>query len=127
MKPLIQKQAELKNDIEIKQNQEAHLRQDIRKLQATEKQLNERIRQLNTTISLVPAEQLKGALEASPQVTSNLPPRVYVQIANEDQRTIAELVSSKPRSAGYIVAGIEEVGKKAPKRTDVRYFRPDDE
>jgi len=102
------------------------LQHEIVQLKTTNQQLHTTNQQLNTAISVVPGGELKSALAKSPQVTSKLPPLVYVQIANEGQRAIAEKASAKLRTAGYIVPGIENVGKKAniPESTEVRYFPP---
>jgi hypothetical protein len=106
---------------------QAALKTEIKQLQTTKNDLETRVGQLNATISVIPPEQLKGALEVAPQqITSKLPPRIYVQIATEEQRKIAEMASRKLRSAGFIVPGIEDVGKKAPDRTEIRYFVPDE-
>jgi flagellar motility protein MotE (MotC chaperone) len=64
----------------------------------------------------------KSAVESSPK-TALILPRVYEQIANESQRLRAKVVADKLSARGYIVPGIEYVGAKAPRETQVRYFK----
>ena len=61
---------------------------------------------------------------APPPVTpraSEVPPRVYIHIANETQRAQAEAARSAIRAAGQVVPGIENVGI-GPNKTELRYF-----
>lgn len=59
---------------------------------------------------------------------SNLPPRVYIQIANESQRRIAKSLQTALIKDNFIVPGIEKVEGKAFKldSSEVRYFRNND-
>ncbi len=64
----------------------------------------------------------KSAVESSPKAAQTLP-RVYEQIASERQRPEAKMVADQLSARGYIVPGIEYVGAKAPRKTQVRYFK----
>jgi hypothetical protein len=55
-----------------------------------------------------------------------LPARVYLQIGDESQRPVARALQDRLRDAQFIVPGIENVGAKAPKLPEVRYFRDED-
>jgi hypothetical protein len=111
----------LKKEISERQATKLKLEQDIVQLQAE-------VGGLRATLRLVPGKQLQNALEAAPpRLTANLPPRVYIHIANEDQSRLANLASSKLESAGYVVPGIEYVGNNAPNATQIRYFQPDEQ
>ena len=74
-------------------------------------------------------EEKKRTIELSiPQNVSarQVPPRVYFQIAREDQRRRAAEVARQLQANGYIVPGIESVGKKASGPTELRYCSSDD-
>jgi predicted ribosome quality control (RQC) complex YloA/Tae2 family protein len=128
---LLQHQSNLNKSIEQSQETEARLEQAITQLQATKDEKEKTVAQLEATINvispLVPQQQLESAITSAPQnIISNIPPRIYVQIPAEDKRTIAELASTKLRSAGFVVPGIEDVGlKKSPNLTEIRYFASD--
>ncbi len=109
--------------------QQSDLKKSIDQLQTTKNGLENRIAQLNTTISVIPQKQLEDAIEAAPQkITSRIPPRIYVQIATEKERHVAEFASTKLRSAGFLVPGIEDVGtQRAPNLTEIRYFAPEEQ
>ena len=53
--------------------------------------------------------------------TSDVPPRVYIHIANEAQRGLATTARSAIRAAGQVVPGIENVGT-GPDENQLRYF-----
>jgi hypothetical protein len=57
---------------------------------------------------------------------SSAPKRIYLQVANEDQRANAEKIRAAFRDKGYLMPGIENVGNRAPAQPDVRYFRAED-
>ena len=60
-------------------------------------------------------------------VVQQLPPRVYLQIFDEAQRTKAKDIQSVLAKEGLLVPGIENVGKSnAVKETTVRYFNDSD-
>ena len=47
-------------------------------------------------------------------------PLAYIQISNEAQRRFAGVLAGRLRQAGYDVPDIENIGNKAPARTDLR-------
>jgi hypothetical protein len=55
-------------------------------------------------------------------------PRVYIQIADESQRSAAQLLQSRLRENGFIVPGIENIASKAvaPSKAEVRYYRDEE-
>lgn len=57
---------------------------------------------------------------------TRLPPRVFIQIANEEQRRAARILAEQLRSQSLLVPGIENVGAKAPAAPEVRYFNDED-
>lgn len=64
------------------------------------------------------------------QITTQgtLPPRVYIQIAGDDQRAIARALENHLNQNKFLAPGIENASSKAsfPDSTEVRYFRPDE-
>lgn len=59
---------------------------------------------------------------------SALPPRVYIQIANEAQRNMAQALQAQLRGDNFIVPGIENIAGKAnaPQNAEVRYYSKDE-
>jgi septal ring factor EnvC (AmiA/AmiB activator) len=55
---------------------------------------------------------------------SQIPPRIYIQIAREDQRRRAAQLTRQLQARGYVVPGIENVGRKAriPRVSELRYY-----
>ena len=62
-----------------------------------------------------------------PQVNNirQLPARIYMQIAREDQRRRAAAIARELQAAGYIVPGIENVRGNAPTNSQLRYCEGD--
>ncbi len=74
------------------------------------------------------SEIAKSVLEKVARETSDeskTPPRIYIQIAREDQRPKATQMVNQLQAKGYLVPGIENVGSKAPPTSDVRYCKSD--
>ena len=67
---------------------------------------------------------IEGSIAQSGQ-TQQLLPRIYVQIAREDQRKRAADVASRLQARGYIVPGIENVEGKVPPTSQLRYCPTD--
>jgi len=55
-----------------------------------------------------------------------VPARIYFQIAREDQRRHAAEVARQLQDGGYLVPGIENVGRKASGPTELRFCATDD-
>ncbi len=58
--------------------------------------------------------------------TAETIPRVYIQIASAGQRERMKNVVRALQDKGYLVPGIEDVGTRAPARSQLRYFRKED-
>ena len=71
----------------------------------------------------VGARTREAVEDSLPQVNDvkQLPARIYMQIAREDQRRRAAQIARALQSAGYIVPGIENVREKAPDNSQLRY------
>ena len=74
-----------------------------------------------TVVGLNPSLPLQPSASTSTSVGSEIPPRVYIHIANESQRSLATTARSAIRAAGQVVPGIENVGT-GPNATELRYF-----
>ena len=61
---------------------------------------------------------------------NTLPPRVYIQIADESQRASAKRLQSVLSNQNFIAPGIENVGRKSdiklPGTSEVRYYHPEE-
>jgi hypothetical protein len=55
--------------------------------------------------------------------TTKLPPRVYIQIAGDQQRGRADKIANALRSSGFTVPAYEVVGDRAPKNNQLRYYK----
>jgi hypothetical protein len=69
-----------------------------------------------TTDGPAPSQPTPAAAETA------ITPRVYIQISSEGQRAEAERAQSAIRQAGLLAPGIENIGKKAPSKNQLRYF-----
>lgn len=65
-------------------------------------------------------KQQADKVAASLKLAAAQRPVVYIQIASEAQRAIADTLVQRFRSFGYEVPGVEVVGNRAPERTQVR-------
>ncbi|MBS1856405.1 MAG: hypothetical protein JST11_13645 [Acidobacteria bacterium] len=95
------------------------LEDDITAKQSRANELETRLHDLNAAIQLLPRNQVETAIRKS---AASIRPRVYIQIANEDQRPLAGKATDALKAAGYDVPGIEYVGARAPKGNQVRFF-----
>jgi len=71
-------------------------------------------------------QALHTLLDNNPSLAT-LVPRVYFHIRTEDQRQKAKPLADALIAAGFSVPGIENVGKKAPSETQLRYFEQTDQ
>jgi hypothetical protein len=71
--------------------------------------------------------QMKETPIVSSTVYENIPTSVYIHISDESQRQMAKLLESTLINEGFVIPGIENIGKKPnifiPSRTEVRYYR----
>lgn len=72
----------------------------------------------------VAADQLRACNQADPPPVSTV--RVYLQIADESQRPLAQRLQQRLVSLGYAVPGIERVGTRAPAKAQLRYVYAED-
>ena len=66
-----------------------------------------------------------GPWPRTPTAQANQP-LVYLQYADERQKALAEQLQGQLKTAGYVAPGIEKVGA-VPSRSELRYFRREDE
>jgi hypothetical protein len=52
---------------------------------------------------------------------AKLPPRVYIHVRNEDQRSKAEQLAARLQEAGFLVPGIQKVAT-GPNNSELRFF-----
>jgi hypothetical protein len=117
----IEREAELARTAELEQ----------RKIAA---KYGEAVRELNRQIAY--QDSLKSLAVAAAQNTSSATPapviraigakRVYVQYGGSNQADLANAVKKALTQQHYVVPSIENVGSKATKQTEVRYFNPED-
>jgi hypothetical protein len=73
---------------------------------------------------------LENALKQTPASAPNhdqsslndLPPRVYIQIQDEQQRASAKDIQARLEAEGFVVPGIDNVGRLNLRNTQVRFF-----
>jgi hypothetical protein len=76
-------------------------------------------------------EIIKTAKEKNTLLTENrpivgLPPRVYFQLANSNQRARAEKIADSMKALGFIVPSFEVVEKGTPRNNELRWYRTTD-
>jgi hypothetical protein len=64
-----------------------------------------------------------AAAAAEATARARLSPRVYMHVQNDDDRPAVRKLSDLLEKQGVVVPGIQQVGSKAPKDTQLRYFR----
>lgn len=82
------------------------------------------LRDLETPVTAnVTSDGQPQVVPAEPaSIPTQLTPRVYIHIADNAQRALAEKAQQAVRDAGQLAPGIENVGAKAPSSTQLRYF-----
>jgi hypothetical protein len=119
---LVKKQREnVEADEALKRKQE-----EFKKLDEKYNVLSEAVQDLSDD-NEEQAKQVKAAVEKAIGRDSNkaqIPPRIYIQIAREDQRQRAAQVTRQLQARGYVVPGIENVGRRAriPRVSELRYY-----
>lgn len=111
---------------EIKSN-EAELAEQERKRIEAQTRLISNLQ--GSSLAASEADPQKGARtketieDSFPQVNDvkQLPARIYMQIAREDQRRRAAAIARALQAEGYLVPGIENVRDKAPDNSQLRY------
>jgi hypothetical protein len=113
--------------LEVKRNESTKLDAEIKSKQAEIARLEANRDQLNDFIRLIPKTQMQSTITGHVAAAQKLPARVYLHIADERQRKAADAAAARLRAAGFLVPEIENVGRKAPKPTQLRYFQRGDE
>ncbi|MGC2235874.1 MAG: hypothetical protein WA584_06915 [Pyrinomonadaceae bacterium] len=83
-------------------------------------ELDEEIRGLQAIKDAIPKEQKEQIEKKAEKNIEQSPARIYIQIANEDQRKRANDIGQQLKSKGFIVPGIENVHDKAPNNSQLR-------
>ena len=79
------------------------------------------------TSSILKTAEVTNAYVSKTQQSNQLPPRVYVQISNNQQRARADKIAAALRSIGFTVPAYDDVGERAPKRNQLRYYQSVDD
>lgn len=89
------------------------------------------ILQLASNISPAEVESVRLSIEQGKSGDqaryANLQPRVYIHIQDVEQRKGAERIRERLQSSGFVVPGIQNVGQRNLGRTDVRFFKNNEE
>lgn len=117
----------LDRELEAKRDESAKLDAAIQNKQAEIARLEANRDQLNDFIRLIPKSQMQSTITGHVAAAQKLPARVYLHIADEGQRKAADAAAARLRAAGFLVPEIENVGRKAPKPTQLRFFQRGDE
>ena len=82
---------------------------------------------INAAAAVIDLQAVTQAQKNNTGVGS-LPARVYIQIANEEQRSIAKNLQASLRAENFLAPGVENVGGKArtPNEIEVRYYRDEE-
>jgi hypothetical protein len=79
------------------------------------------------TNSIIKTAEEKNATLTETQLTISLPPRMYFQLANENQRARADKLAAALRSLGFTIPAYQIVGDRAPVRSELRWYQPANE
>lgn len=79
------------------------------------------------TNSIIQTAEEKNATLTETQLTISLPPRMYFQLANENQRARADKLAAALRSLGFTIPAYQVVGDRAPVRSELRWYQPANE
>lgn len=131
----VSKLAPLEAQIKEKQEQIAQSTKDIEDLEKKKNLLtleNEQLLAKNTILKSRPipvdtndSEKIRVEENTTFKIAS-IAPRVYIHIKDKSQEAKAKTIAAKLEEKGYIVPGIEIVGKTSPKNDQLRYFQQTD-
>jgi hypothetical protein len=79
------------------------------------------------TNSIIKTAEEKNATLTETQLTISLPPRIYFQLANENQRARADKLAGALRNSGFTIPAYQIVGDRAPVRSELRWYQPANE
>lgn len=103
----------------------------LKMLRAVEPELAEKLASAVSEVALPQSVVKKAAqqvVQESRARAEALPaPRVYLHIQAEEDRQQARSIEQGLEASGFDVPGIEWVGRRAPKKTELRYFRQAEE
>ncbi len=80
----------------------------------------------NFANSILKTAEEKNADLTSIQTSNKLPPRIYIQIASDNQRGRADKIAETLRREGFTVPAYQLVGGRAPTRNQLRYYKSPD-
>ena len=79
------------------------------------------------TNSIIKTAEEKNATLTETQLTTPSAPRMYFQLANENQRARADKLADALRSIGFTILAYKIVGNLAPNRSELRWYQPANE
>jgi len=111
------------------QEERTRVKEEIGKLNAELETKKKQIAATNTVLgnlrNMAPAnlqEAITHTVSADPAAAKALP-RVYLHIGQESQRNDAKQIAAALQAEGYVVPGIENVGKNMTKNMELRYCK----
>jgi hypothetical protein len=123
LKQVQKAQAELRTTEDNLQQKRLEVEEKDREVAEKEKRLEFLGKALQALPPGVAEEAIKKTINSNPHISEAIAvPVVYIQISNESQRAAAKEAANRLQEKGYIVPGIENVGKKAPDKTELRSF-----
>ena len=79
------------------------------------------------TNSIVKTAEEKNAVLTETPPSTSVPPRLYFQLANQNQRARADKLAGALRAIGFIIPAYEVVGGRATGRNELRWYLPANE
>ena len=122
---LTERRSELDAEIKAKSTELNKLNEDTRLLQASVRELNATLQKQNTPDAARRATDAAILAAANTVKSRVLPTRVYIQVASDSSRNLANQITSALQANGFIVPGVERV-KSVPGEPELRYFRKND-
>jgi hypothetical protein len=118
---------EYHDTLTIEYNEYLHLKREKEKLDTVANPSQDQLMKKQRLTEII---ELKEMPIVSSILYGNLTPRVYIHIANEEQRETAKTLQAILTNENFSVPGIENVGVKpnlfVPLRTEVRYYREEE-
>lgn len=132
IRPLITRKQALETEIRQMQVQRAYLASTLDSLARQVDELSQTLHGGGNEPAQRELSSLKAGLSQAQALamvpdTATIPPRLYIHIRNEQQRSAAKQAGEQVKAAGYVVPGIERLVDKGPQVTELRYFRKADE
>ncbi len=128
LRSIERKEQELKDRVAELTTTRARLIEDIEAKEKKAAALEEKVKFSQKVLARTPPAAVEQAvreeIEANPRA-AQIVSRVYFHIRDEEQRAKAEQVAGLVADGGFLVPGIENVGRNSPSRTELKYFRKD--